>query len=54
MAAWRAAPDKLPPELAQMSPSLPVNLANALHVDAAFWRDNATKLEARFDDLLKH
>ncbi len=36
------------------SPSNPANLANALGLDAAFWRDNRERLTARFEDWITH
>jgi len=50
----RGANDKLPPDLLAISPSAPANLANALHIDAAFWHDSGEKLEARFEEWLRH
>jgi len=48
----KGAYDKLPPE--QLSAFPGGNLANALHIDAAFWRDNGAKLEARFAEWVGH
>ena len=50
----RGANDKLPPELLATSPSAPANMANALQVDEAFWRDNYAKLSERFGQWLTH
>lgn len=43
----------MPPELRAISPSAPANMAKALQIDAAFWRDNGPKLEQRFEEWLK-
>jgi putative spermidine/putrescine transport system substrate-binding protein len=48
----KAAPEALSAEQRAISPT--ANLTNALHVDGGFWRDNGTKLEARFHDWLGH
>jgi putative spermidine/putrescine transport system substrate-binding protein len=50
----KGANDKLPQELLAISPSAPANMANALQIDEAFWRDNYQKLSARFEEWLKH
>jgi putative spermidine/putrescine transport system substrate-binding protein len=50
----KGANELLPPEMAAASPSLPANLANALQVDEAFWRDNGEKLSLRFEAWLAH
>jgi putative spermidine/putrescine transport system substrate-binding protein len=42
------------PDPPATSPSNPANLANALALDAAFWRDNHDRLTARFDDWVSH
>ena len=48
----KGANDGLPPELAQVSPTAPANLAAAVRVDAGFWHDNLAKLRARFESWL--
>jgi putative spermidine/putrescine transport system substrate-binding protein len=48
----KGAAEALPPEQRALCPS--ANLTTALHSDAAFWRDNGAKLEARFSDWLNH
>ncbi|WP_158744290.1 extracellular solute-binding protein [Acidisphaera sp. L21] len=50
----KGANELLPPDMAAASPTLPANLANALQVDEAFWRDNGDKLRQRFDTWLAH
>ncbi|MBV9758589.1 MAG: extracellular solute-binding protein [Alphaproteobacteria bacterium] len=50
----KAANDKLPADLQAVSPSAPANMASALQVDEAFWRDNYAKLSQRFDEWLAH
>jgi putative spermidine/putrescine transport system substrate-binding protein len=48
----KGASDKLPPEQLATLPT--ANLANALHIDWAFWRENGAKLEARFAEWVGH
>jgi putative spermidine/putrescine transport system substrate-binding protein len=50
----KGANDGLPPEVAQLSPSLPANLNVAVRTDLAFWHDNLAKLQQRFDAWLAH
>lgn len=50
--AARNAADGLPAELLAIDPATPANLANAVVVDSAFWRDNFDKLNARFEAWL--
>lgn len=46
--------DQLSPEMLAASPAAPANLAAALKVDSAFWRDNLPKLRQRFDAWVGH
>ena len=48
----RNAADGLAAELLAIDPAAPTNLANAVVVDSAFWRDNFDRLNARFDAWL--
>lgn len=48
----KGANEGLPAELAQISPTLPANLAAAVRVDAGFWHDNLAKLRQRFETWL--
>jgi putative spermidine/putrescine transport system substrate-binding protein len=50
----KGANDGLPPEVAQLSPTLPANLSAAVRTDVAFWHDNLAKLHQRFDSWLAH
>jgi putative spermidine/putrescine transport system substrate-binding protein len=50
----KGANDGLPPDLAQVSPTTPANLAAAVRVDTGFWHDNLAKLRQRFDTWLAH
>jgi putative spermidine/putrescine transport system substrate-binding protein len=50
----KGANDGLVPELAQISPTSPANLAAALRMDNGFWHDNLAKLRQRFDTWLTH
>lgn len=50
----KGANEKLPPELQAISPTAPANIANALQIDEAFWRDNYAKLSQRFEEWMKH
>jgi len=50
----KGANDGLQPEIAQISPTAPVNLNAAVRVDAGFWHDNQAKLRQRFDTWLAH
>jgi putative spermidine/putrescine transport system substrate-binding protein len=50
----KGANDGLPPEVAQLSPTLPANLNAAVRTDVAFWHDNLAKLHQRFDAWLAH
>ena len=49
----KGANDKLSPAQLALSPSAAANLANALRVDAGFWRDNGARLEAQFQAWVK-
>jgi len=48
----KGANDGLPPELMQISPTAPANLAAAVRVDAGFWHENLAKLRQRFEAWL--
>lgn len=48
----KGANDGLPPELVQLSPTAPANLAAAVRVDAGFWHENLAKLRQRFEAWL--
>ena len=50
----KGATDQLPGEVLAASPTAPANLQGALLVDEQFWRDNADKLNQRFDAWLAH
>jgi putative spermidine/putrescine transport system substrate-binding protein len=50
----KGANDGLPPEVAQLSPTLPANLSAAVRMDGAFWHDNLARLHQRFDAWLAH
>ena len=50
----KGANEALRPDLLATSPSAAANQANALVVDEQFWRDNADKLNQRFDAWLAH
>ncbi len=48
----KGANDILPADLQAMSPTAPANLAAALQLDEAFWRDNGDRLHQRFEAWL--
>ncbi len=48
----KGANEVLPAELQALSPTAPANLANALQLDDAFWRDNGDRLHQRFEAWL--
>jgi putative spermidine/putrescine transport system substrate-binding protein len=50
----KGANDLLPPDIAALSPSNPVNLTAGLHIDSGFWHDNQARLSQRFDAWLAH
>ncbi len=50
----KGANDGLPPELAQVSPTVPANLSAAVRADTGFWHDNLAKLRQRFETWLAH
>ena len=50
----KGANDGLPTDQSVLSPSLPANFAAGFVMDAAFWRDNADKLDHRFEGWLAH
>lgn len=50
----KGATDGLPPELAQIAPTAPSNLAAAVRIDTGFWHDNLGKLRQRFESWLTH
>lgn len=50
--AAKGAAEGLPPDVLAIDPAAPANLAAALPLDAAFWRDNYDKLSVRFEAWL--
>ncbi len=50
----KGATDQLAPDVVPFSPSAPANMATAVQIDEAFWRDNGDKLNQRFDAWLAH